>query len=190
MKGNRGLTFFVALGIALALLMARTHRVSAQGGCPQPSYTNEVFPWAKGTTVNFSFDWSGLGVQDNSNPNPVPKFQLNSTEMQWLSGGIQQWNNSKQTDSTNVTFNNSSTGTFPWIVSVAWPKAKVTYTASNGQAYTYPVDATPAPGSPAPAASTFYLPDRNAAGQTTGTASERVWLVGNDDVFTISTWCA
>ncbi len=139
MKRSHGFTIVVILALFASLILAtRPLGIFAQGGCPPPAYTNQVFPWAQGTTVNFRFDTFGLDIQDPATPNPTPKFSLSSTNVQDFSTGIQQWNNSNQTDGTNVAFNNSSTGTFPWIVSVAWPRATVTYTASNGQSCSAP----------------------------------------------------
>lgn len=176
---------FAALATLTIVVLILVARTLAQT-CPTPVYTTSVFPWAKGTTVNFSFDEFGLNVQDPSNPNPTPKFDLSDSLASYVASGIQEWNNVANADGSSVTFNASSSGSFPWIISVAWPAAKVTYTASNGHTYTYPVNAacSPQPCTDAVAA-TFYLPDYNSAGGYTGTAAAAVTLINTNGTYTV-----
>lgn len=174
-------TALVTLVITLALIVVA--RILAQG-CLPPAYNSQISPWAKGTTVNVSFDTTGSFVGDPTNP--APKFDLTTADVSSLTTGIQQWNSVNVADGTNVTFTTGGPGTsFPWIISTAWPKATITYKASNGQTYAWPVDATcsPQPCTDAVAATT-YIPDRNAAGGFTGTAAAAITLINTNGTYT------
>src|SRR3989442_13912967 len=143
MRRNGTLAILAILALIAVFVTGWMRRVSAQN-CPPASYTNQVFPWAQGTNVNFSFDPTGSRVGDPSNPSP--KFGLTPAMTADFGNGIQAWNSQSVANGTNVTFSwNGLATTFPWTVSAAWPKATVACTASNGQTYTWPLDASCSP---------------------------------------------
>jgi len=109
---RKGLVILAILVLAAVLLIIR--KVSAQS-CPPPTYTNQVDPWDNGSVVDFSFDASGTGVGDPSNP--PPKFSLTSGMETSMSNGITGWNSHSSANGSSIVFSGASGK--PWIISTA-----------------------------------------------------------------------
>ena len=102
----------LGFGIAVGVWMNKSRCVSAQG-CLPASYTTEVFPWARNTSVNFMFDVGLIGDPSN----PLPKFLLNSAEQTSIANGITAWNSHSTATNTGVTFHagSDSLAPFTWL---------------------------------------------------------------------------
>ncbi len=176
------LLLFLAIS-ALLLMVARSRETNAQNPCPPAVYDSSVAPWAPGTQVPFSIDPSG--AQTSVATNPQPKFTLDASSQTSFSTGMTNWNAHADQNGSNVTFQQGATGgPFNHIVTVAWPKANVTYTDSAGHTHTQTVDASDREAGTL--AATFYIPDHNSSNQVMGTAAAAVTLINTNGSYTVN----